>query len=195
MKKLISIIIGVATSLVTAQAQTNADNTEIKHDFITFYQNVVSNRSVSIAAYPSYAPDIVVNGKKDSFGLGLAALVPAAALPVLENNVVAQHAFVGLRFDYLAHEAFASTVGVGLRGDFQLWSHDFQVFAQTGANIPFSGFGLKNGAIGAMAGSGLYTTLWHPSANISLGIQLSAEKWTQFPGVVYHGGPVFNWTF
>jgi hypothetical protein len=186
-------IIGLFAFALTAFSQTN--NSELKSAFISFVQNVESNKAVSVAVYPGYAPDIVVNGKKDNFGLGIAALCPASALPALEGTTVGNHAFVGLRFDYLAHQAFASTVGVGVRGDFQIYGHNISAFAHSGVNIPFSGFGLKNGDIGAMAGGGLYTSVYKFSDNASLGVQLSAEKWTQFQGYVLHGGPVFNWSF
>lgn len=185
----------IALALLIAPLVHAADtNGEIKSAVISFEQLTASNRNLTIAAYPMYSPDIVVNGKKDTFGVGLALLTPIAALPALQDNTLAKHSFVGLRFDYLAHQAFASTVGVGIRGDMQLWSHNFTGFATGGANLPFAGFGVKNGDIGAMAGGGVYTDIWKFTHG-ALGIQVSAEKWTQFPGVVYLGGPVFNWSF
>lgn len=196
MNKIKIVIIGVALLAATViHAQTNTDNTQIKSSFLTFVQNVESNRSITATVYPMYAPSIVVNGKKDTFGGGVAVLTPVSAISALSLNPLAQHSFIGLRFDYLAHSAFASTVGVGMKGDFQLWSHNFELYGQTGANIPFSGFGVKNGTIGAMVGTGLYTDLWHPSPNITLGIQFEGEKWTQFPGPVLLGGPVFHVSF
>ena len=58
------------------------------------------------------------------------------------------------------------------------------------------------GELGAMAGGGVYTTIVSfgktqadGSKAGSFGLQMSAEKWTQFPGVVYTGGPVINWKF
>ncbi len=192
MKKLLSLITCALLS-VSAFAQTN-DNTQIKQDVIAFAQNVASNRSLTLAVYPSYAPDIVVNGRKDTFGMGVAALVPTTVVPALHGNAVAQHAFVGLRFDYLAHQAYASTVGVGLRGDMQLWGHNFEGFTQASANVPFSGFGIHNGELGAAVGGGIYTDIYTFSHG-SLGLQISAEKWTQFSGFVLHGGPVLSISF
>jgi hypothetical protein len=203
MNKIKLIIIGVAALLATvSQAQNTPpspvtpppDNTEVKHAVVEFAQLTSSNRDLTIAAYPMYAPDIVVNGKKDNFGVGLALLTPVSAINALQDNTVAKHSFVGLRFDYLAHQAFASTVGVGIKGDVQLWGHNFTGFGTAGANIPFGGFGVKNGEIGAMAGGGGYTDLYR-FAHGALGIQISAEKWTQFPGVVFLGGPVLNIKF
>lgn len=192
MKKFLSII-GVAALLATgAQAQ---DNTELKAGAVTFIQNVSSNRSLTIAAYPMYAPDIVVNGKKDTFGMGIAFLAPADAIPALQGTVIGNHAFAGLRFDYLAHQAFASTVGVGLKGNLQLLGHNFEGFIHAGANIPISGFGNNNANLGGMAGGGVYTDLYHFSPNAVLGLQASTERWTQFNSQVYLGGPVFNWSF
>lgn len=197
MKKL-TLIIGVAAMLATVtHAQDNtppSDNSQAKTAVISFAQTVSTNRTITATLYPSYAPQIVVNGKKDNFGFGAAVLTPVSLVPALQDSTIAQHSYVGLRFDYLAGQAFASTVGVGMKGDFQLWGHNFTAFAQTGANIPFSGFGLKNGEIGAMAGGGLYTELYRFTHG-SLGIQVSAEKWTQFQGEVFHGGPVFTLSF
>jgi hypothetical protein len=191
MKKIISIIVMALAAMVTHAQDTNA---EIKSSVVSFYQLTASNRNLTVAAYPMYAPNIVVDGKKDNFGVGIALLTPVSAVPALQDNTMAKHSFVGLRFDYLAHQAFASTVGVGLRGDMQLWNHNFTGFATVGANMPFSGFGLKNGAIGGMAGAGGYTDIWKFTHG-SLGVQVSAEKWTQFPGVVFLGGPVLNISF
>jgi len=191
MKKIITII-GIAFAAIVSQAQTNA---VLKTSAITFLQDVSSNRSLTIAAYPMYAPSIVVNGKKDVFGMGVALLTPADAIPQLQGTFVGNHAFAGLRFDYLAHQAFASTVGVGLRGSLQLWNHNFDGFADAGANIPISGFGQNNANIGGMVGAGGYTDLHRFSANAAIGLQVSAEKWTQFKGAVFLGGPVFNWNF
>jgi hypothetical protein len=195
MKKIKTLIIGVALFAATVSyAQTNSDNSAIKSAVIGFAQTVSTNRQISATLYPSYAPSIVVDGKKDNFGFGAAVLTPVSLVPALADSAIAQHSYVGLRFDYLAHQAFASTVGVGMKGDFQLWGHNFTAFAQTGVNIPFSGFGVKNGAVGAMAGGGLYTDIYKFTHG-SIGFQVSAEKWTQFSGEIFHGGPVFTLSF
>jgi hypothetical protein len=191
MKKL-SLIIGIAFAAMVTHAQDT--NAELKSDVVSFAQLTASNRNLTIAAYPMYAPSIMVDGHKDNFGVGLALLTPVSAVPAFQDNTLAKHSFVGLRFDYLAHQAFASTVGVGMKGDVQLWGHNFTGFAHTGANIPFGGFGVKNGEIGAMVGGGGYTSIWKFTHG-ALGIQVSAEKWTQFPGMVFLGGPVLNISF
>jgi len=178
----------------SAAVPAASDNTEIKSAVIAFAQLTASNRNLTIAAYPMYAPAIVVDGKKENFGVGLALLTPATVVTAFQDNKLAQHSFVGLRIDYLAHQAFASTVGVGLKGDVQLWNHNFTGFASGGANLPFSGFGHRNGDIGGMVGAGGYTDLWKFTHG-ALGIQVSAEKWTQFPGMVFLGGPVLNISF
>jgi hypothetical protein len=194
MKKLITLI-GVAALLATVSyAQSTTDNSQLKKAVIAFAQNVSTNREITATVYPSYAPSIVVNGKKDNFGFGAAVLTPVSLVPALADNTIAQHSFVGLRFDYLAHQAFASTVGVGMKGDWQLWKLNNTAFGETGANIPFSGFGIHNGEIGAMVGSGNYTMI-HSWGKSKLGFQVSIEKWTQFPGVVWHFGPVFTLDF
>ncbi len=191
MKKITTILAIVALFATVTHAQTND---QLKAAVISFAQTVSTNRTITATLYPSYAPQIVIDGKKDNFGFGAAVLTPISLVPALADSTLAQHSYVGLRFDYLAHQAFASTVGVGMKGDFQLWGHNVTAFAQTGANIPFAGFGVKNGEIGAMAGGGLYTEIYHFTHG-SLGIQVSAEKWTQFQGEVFHGGPVFTLSF
>lgn len=201
MTKIKFILSIFAVAFVTAvKAQdattgTRTDNSQLKSSVLTFVQEVESNRTVSVAAYPSYAPGIVVNGKKDTFGMGVAVLVPANVIPNLQGTVVGQHGYAGLRFDYLAHQAFASTIGVGMKEEFQLWSHNVTLFQQASANIPFSGFGVKNGVLGAALGGGLVTPIWQPTPNFGISLQVSAEKWTQFQGAVYHGGPVLSWSF
>lgn len=194
MKKVIVSLL-MAAACVAAKAQTTNSNTAIEQHVLSFLQTANSNKSVTIAAYPMYAPDIVVNGKKDTFGLGLALLTPANMIPGLDGTFIGNHGFAGLRFDYLAHEAFASTIGVGLKGTMQIKGHDFMGFVHGGANIPFSGFGQNNINIGGMAGGGGYTDIHRFSSNAVLGVQASVEKWTQFPGEVFLGGPVFNWNF
>lgn len=189
----VAIVFGLLAA-IGANAQSTTDNSQIKSAVIAFAQTVSTNREITATIYPSYAPSIVVNGKKDNFGFGAAVLTPVSLVPALSDSTLAQHSFVGLRFDYLAHQAFASTVGVGMKGDFQLWGHNVEAFAQTGVNIPFSGFGIHNGDIGAMAGGGFYTEVYHFTHG-SLGIQVSAEKWTQFQGYVMHAGPVFSLSF
>ncbi len=204
MKNLSKLIISLfLLTGVSAFAQTSTnDNSQIKASLISFLQDVGSNRTVTLAVYPTYAPGIVVNGKSDSFGVGIAALVPATVIPAFSDNVVAKHAFAGLRFDYLAGQAFASTVGVGLKGDFQIYGHNFEGFAESGVNIPVTGFGQNNANLGAMVGAGCYTSLLSfgkaqadGTKAGSLGLFVAMEKWTQFQGEIYHGGPVLNWKF
>jgi len=186
-------LIAIVALFATAQVQAQT-NDQAKAAVISFEQLTASNRDLTIAAYPMYAPGIVVDGKKDNFGMGLALLTPATAVDAFQDNKLAQHSFVGLRFDYLAHQAFASTVGVGMKGDLQLLGHNFTGFAHAGANLPFSGFGVHNGDIGGMVGGGGYTTLWQFKHG-ALGLQVSAEKWTQFSSFVFLGGPVLNIRF
>ena len=128
--------------------------------------------------------------------MGVALLTPSQDITPsgIASNAIVQHTFVGLRFDYLAHQAFASTMAVGIKGDMQLWRHNFEGFFHSGANIPFSGFGIHNGDIGAMVGGGVYTSIF-TFTHGSIGFQGSAEKWTQFTGAVFHFGPVANFTW
>lgn len=189
---------GVQTFGQTNTPPTNAPtdaNAELKSRAIAFAQGVESNKSIYVAVHPEFAPNITVNGKAEHFGVGVALLTEADAIPALQGTVVGTHVFGGLRFDYLAHQAFASTIGVGLKGDMQLWGHNFTGFVEGGGNIPFSGFGQQNGDLGGMFGTGGYTSLWSPSPNVHIAVQVTGERWTQFPGWVFLGGPVVHITF
>lgn len=186
------------------EADTNApaaavDNSQAKAAVVSFYQQTATNRNLTFTLYPEYAPDIVVNGKKDTFGAGLSLLTTASQISAWADAAIAQHTFVMLRFDYLAHQAFATTGTVGFNGNVQVLGHNFDVYVEGGANIPFSGFGVKNGALGAIEGQGIHTDLlsWGTATTLGakpwhLGVQFTAEKWTQFPGMVFLGGPTIT---
>ncbi len=191
MKTLLALIVSLGLCSAAFAQDTNA---VIKSSVISFAQLTATNRNLTIAAYPSYAPGIVVNGKKDPFGMGVAFLTPVSTIDALQANPIAQHTFVLLRLDYMAHQAYATTGTVGVKGDVQLWGHNFTGFGYAGANVPFSGFGVHNGDLGAVTGVGLYTDIYRFTHG-ALGLQLSAEKWTQFSGEVFHGGPVLNISF
>jgi hypothetical protein len=206
-KKLLTPFAVVALFATTGFAQvTNLNQIqatpEVKAAAISFYQGVSASHSLTVAVYPTYAPSIVVDGKKSQFGAGIAAIYPLDGINALSNNVVAKHTFAGLRFDLIGGKYFASTVALGAKADFQLWSHNFTVFGESGANIPLSGAGNNNVALGAMVGTGIETRLFSfgkPDANgvkpFSIDIFVLAEKWTLYSGEVFHGGPVLNWSF
>lgn len=171
---------------------------QLKTAAISFVQNVEASRTVTLAIYPTYAPGITTA----KWGYGAALLCPASAITALESNTIAQHTFGGLRFDSIGGGFYASTVAVGAKGDFQLWGHNFTVFAESGVNIPMSGAGAENFAPGAMVGTGLNTHIYSFGKTDANGIKpfsfdafVCAEKWTQFSGYVLHAGPTLTWHF
>lgn len=206
MKKLLSSICIAVFLAATSHAQvTNLPTTltpEAKAAVLSFAQNVEAEKTITVAVYPTLAPSIVVDGKKNVWGAGIAAICPLDAISALSNNVVAQHAFAGLRFDLLGGKYFASTVALGAKADFQLWSHNFTAFGESGANIPLAGAGDNNIAVGAMVGSGIETRLFSFGKANASGIRPGSlsvfgvvEKWTLYPGYVLHPGASLTWSF
>lgn len=208
MKKLLSSLC-VAATLVLATL-TNAQETnlptslspEAKTAAISFAQNVQAAKSLTVALYPTIAPGIVVDGKKSQLGAGIAAMYPMDGFNALSNNIVAQHTFAGLRFDLIGGKYFASTVALGAKADFQLWGHNYTVFGESGANIPLSGAGDNNLALGAMVGTGLETRVWSFGKADANGIKPGSlcvfgvvEKWTLYSGYVFHPGVSVTWNF
>ncbi len=192
----------LSISMLSGLAQTTSVSPELKTQIIGFAQQAYTNRDIAVAVYPSYAPNIVIDGKKDTLGLGIAVLCPASSISSLSDNTFAQHAFGGLRFDLLGGQFFASTVVFGVKGDFQIYKHDITIFGESGANIPITGAGNNNINLGAMVGTGLETeVLKFGKANVdgtkngSLIVFGSVEEWTQFDSQVYHLGAAVNWTF
>ncbi len=198
MKKLLSII-GVALIATVTQAQTIPDpSPELKAAAVSFVQNVEATRTVTLAVYPTYAPGITAA----KWGYGAALICPASAITALESNTIAQHAFGGLRFDNIGGGFYASTVAVGMKGDFQLWGHNFTIFGESGVNIPLNGAGAQNFAPGAMVGTGINThilSFGKADANglksFSVDAFVCAEKWTAFSGYVLHPGISGTWHF
>lgn len=181
-----------------AQAQTTnpgdiIQSTNVRSEVLTFLQDVSAQKSISVAVYPSYAPDIKVDGKRENWGAGIALLVPATVIPALEDSSLASHAFGGLRFDMLGKQFFASTVAVGLKGDFQIYKHNFTIFGESGVNIPLAGS--SETSVGGMVGTGISTTLFTFGPKDAdenrpgiFGLFAAVEKWTQFSGYVGHFG-------
>jgi hypothetical protein len=191
--KIKSILLAVAlcAGLFTASAQVPVNtNTiiapDLKSSAITFVQGASDAKVISFAVYPSYAPGIV----KDKWGIGVAALYPIA--PVTLDN----HAFTGLRLDYIGGKFFAATASVGAKADVQLFGHTFTPFVVTGAIIPIQGAGNANAEVGFIAGGGVTTTIWK-SADGKKAVSLfgEVEHVTLFDGQIYHGGAAFTLHF
>lgn len=153
--------------------------------WIGFVQGVVTNKTLTVTAYPSYAPDLTINGEKKSWGFGVAALYP-----------LGDYAFTGARLDYLGDQYWSPSVTVGCKADVQLFGHNFTPFALGGAIIPLGGAGSDNHSVGAIVGGGIYTTVWQ-SADKKTSVQAyyAAEHWTIFSGVVHHPGVALTFKF
>jgi hypothetical protein len=156
-----------------------------KGSIISFVQGVNTAHAISIAAYPGYAPDLKVSGVTKAWGFGVAALYP-----------LGDHAFTGLRFDYLGNSFFAASADVGVKADVQLFGHTFTPFTVAGVLTPLQGAGSDNLAVGAILGAGVTTTFWK-SANGKTAINgfFECEKWTIFPGVIYRPGVAVTVSF
>ncbi len=151
-----------------AQTETIVDNSAVKAAVISFAQGVSSNRVITATFYPSYAPSL---DKK--WGFGAAVFYP-----------LGEHAFTGLRMDYLSGDFFAAQANVGAKADFQIYGHNFTTFALTGALIPLQGAGNDNFTPGAIVGAGVNTRIYqttiatHP---LTIDLAVEGERW-QVPG-------------
>lgn len=181
MKKL--LLIGVALiAVATVQAQTNQSWWS---RLISFEQQAIEAKQLTIAAYPGYAPDLKVDGNEKPWGAGLAALYPVAS----------SHTLVGARIDWLADSFWAPSANVTLQADVQLLGHNFTPFAIGGAIFPLGGAGDDNGEVGAIFGGGVYTTVWKPSDKASLQVFAAYERWTNLDVSVYRPGVAFTLTW
>ncbi len=189
----------VFTLPVVPDVGTNAIPSQ-KDRVIALAQGISTSKEIIAAIYPSYAPALKVNGKSKSLGFGIAVLYPLAKIT---DQAVLEHTFTGLRLDELGGNLYTPSVNMGLRGDMQLWGHNFTGLAYTGVVIPISGAGANNGSMGAIAGAGANTVLLKfgkadPTTGVkpgNLDVFATAEKWTQFDGMVYHIGAALKWSF
>lgn len=205
MKTFLSLI-GVAALLatVTVQAQlttskpmapqrATASDKNWSSDILTFAQSVSDAKEITVALYPTYAPDIVVNGHKSQWGAGIAALYPV--LPDSLGN----HAYTGLRLDWVAEGFFAPSAEVGLKADVQILGHNFTPFIEGGLVYPLSARSTapsQTDSIGAIAGAGVTANIWSSaSGKAQANVFVVVEKWTNFPGQIYHLGAAFTFKF
>jgi hypothetical protein len=180
-KTLTTVLIGLAL-LATATAQ-EITNTVSKR-FVEFAQGASTFKSLTFAVYPSYAPELVTGGKKDLFGFGATALYP-----------LGNFAYTGLRVDYLGHEFWAPSINIGLKADVQIFGVNVTPMTYTGAIVPLSGAGNQNREVGYIIGGGASVSIWKGKAfgkDASFALAAAAEKWSNFPGNVYHIAPVFT---
>ena len=185
MKKHIIAITAAAIALftvITATAQTNLTN--IKTRAIAFEQGVSGASNITLAVYPSYAPDLInKDGKKDQWGFGIAATYTF-------SGDIGQHLFTGLRLDYLGSEIWVPSINGGLKADVQIFGKNFTPFVYTGVIKPLKTDANVPTDWGMIAGAGVRTDLWRGKLfgmDATLGIGVAAEKWSRFDGTVYHG--------
>lgn len=201
MKKTLGLIaIGLALLCASVHAQEVTPPAPAEKPWyanpIGFAQHTSDAKSLTLAVYPSYAPGIVTDGKKDQFGFGAALLYPVMA------DTLGGHGFVGGRIDFLGSQFWAPSATLGAQADVQLFGHNIRVHALGGTIFPLSGAGDKNGAVGGILGTGFSTTLaafkkdeTHPDGRYKLSVFGATEKWTIFPGLIYHGGVALTASF
>lgn len=189
-KKIIAITAAAAMLLavITATAQPSV-NPEVKDNAIAFVQGVSAEKNITVSLYPSYAPDLInKDGKSDQWGAGI-------ALTYHPNGAVGQYTFAGIRLDYLGSQFYAPSVAGGLKADVQFFGVNVTPFAYTGAIVPLSGAGDQNGDWGTILGAGAKVSVWNGKLlglDANLAVAVAAEKWSQFDGMVYHGGPMLR---
>lgn len=184
--KTIPVILLICSLGVTAQAQTDAPATNsVKAELINLAQGVNEARSISVAAYPGFAPDIKVNGVSSKWGAGVAALYPINA-----------YSFAGVRLDYLGDQFWMPSCTVGLKADLTiLGKYNVTPFTIGGAIFPLSG-STQDGQVGAIVGGGFTSCLWKSEdGKRAFNVFYAVEKWTLFQGVIHRPGVAFSMKF
>ena len=168
-------------------------------NWIGFAQSASESKAISVAVYPLYAPEIEVNGRVDKWGLGAKLTYP---INNIIEGMVGDHTYVGVRGDFLSHRFFASSVTGGIKAHFQLFGRDIVPYIESGAFIPLAGGDNLNNELGAIYGGGWSTRLLSfgkvgadgtKPGTFDLGG--GVEKWTQFPGQIYHIALIAGWKF
>ena len=167
--------------------------------WLGFVQGASDSKAISVAIYPLYAPDIVVDGRADKWGFGAKLTYP---INNIIEGMVGDHTYVGVRGDFLSHRFFASSVTGGVKAQFQLFGKDIVPYIESGAFIPLSGGYNLNNELGAIYGGGWTTKLLSFGKTGADGTKAGTldlgggvEKWTQFPGNVYHVALSAGWKF
>lgn len=189
MKTKILIIGAVMLAAVTNLTAQVTLPPEVKTNALEFVQGVSAEKNITVALYPSYAPNLInKDGISDQWGAGL-------ALTYHPQGAVGQYTFAGLRLDYLGSSFWAPSVSGGLKADVQVFGFNITPLAYTGAVVPIGGAGKQNGDWGVIIGGGVKADLWHgkiAGLDAKLSVFAAAEKWTQFDGMIYHLGPALT---
>lgn len=187
MKKVILSLVVLLGLLVAPKAQ-ELYNTNVADTVF----GIGSYSNLTLAVYPSYAPDLINgDGRKDQWGAG-------AALVYSFEGTVGEHLFAGVRVDYLGHEFWAPSINGGLKADLHFGSITLTPFMYTGVIWATSGAGDQNGDGGVLFGAGAKVTVWRGQllgANAEVGVGAAVEKWSNFAGQVYHIAPVLKLSF
>ena len=187
--KLIAITVAAIALFTVITATAQNVNPDAKTNAIAFVQGVSAEKNITVALYPSYAPDLInKDGKSDQWGAGI-------ALTYHPNGAVGQYTFTGIRLDYLGSDFFAPSINGGLKADVQIFGFNVTPLAYTGAAISLSGEGNENGDWGVIVGGGVKADVWQgkiAGLDAKLSVFAAAEKWSQFDGMIYHVGPALT---
>lgn len=191
MKTKLTALIGIAALMLAMMATVHAQpsvSPEVKSNVVSFVQGVSAEKNITVALYPSYAPNLInKDGKSDQWGAGIALTYhPAGA--------VGQYTFVGLRADWLGSEIGLASASGGLKADVQIFGFNVTPLAFTSATIPMSGT-QEDGNWGVAVGGGVKADLWKgkiAGLDAKLSVFAVAEKWSQFDGMIYHLGPALT---
>mgnify|MGYP000618765843 CR=1 FL=1 len=200
MKRLVTLI-GVVlaallfTTVINAQTATNAA-APWYHDLVGFEQHGSTNKQLTLAVFPNYAPGLTVDGARSEWGAGAALLYP---VPV---SGVGDYAFVGGRIDYLAGAFWAPSVNLTLKADIQIAKVNFTPFVLGGAIFPLDDISSdsveNNRDVGAIVGAGVYTTFWKGKVlgfDSSLQAFFKYERWFNLDANIYSPGVAFTASF
>lgn len=165
-----------------------ADEVPWWKNIIGFAQRASDSGSLTFAVYPGWSPNLTVEGRREPWGAGAAALYR-----------LSDHVLTGARFDWLADSFWSPSVSVSLEADVQLFPTTLNLnltpFTLAGAAIPVGGAGNDNGEPGAIFGGGFYATVLKLSDHASLQVFYAYERWSGLNADVHRPGVAFTWRF
>lgn len=176
------LTIGLAAFLPLAlPTTTHAQASDVAFSNIVAFLDASSQaKELTLAIAPSYAPDLMVDGKKAPWGLSVAAMYPVLTAGILTGET-------GVRMDWLADNLFAPELNVQFQTTMRWFDTvDVTPFVVTGAIFPFGQAGADD-TVGAIVGGGIGVRLFtYKSMTVSAGYEV--ERWTCFPGLIHHVG-------
>lgn len=181
MKTLILALLTIA-SIAVAQDKTVVSPLP-PQDFSAienFGQTLLHSSGVAVGFYPSAMLGKLPEGSKatDRYGAGGFILYP-----------VSQFAWVGLRLDYISGHLWAPSATLGAKYTLDKLPMRPTFFTVGGLVYSVSGAGVSNDSVGAIAGLGVIGNIKTSNdGRYTLDVFLEAEKWTNLPGEIVHGG-------